>query len=159
MPINLSDIISAESVICHADATTKKQVFELISRRISDLDDDINYRQVLDALLQRERLGSTAIGHGIAIPHARVKNLSSAKCVILTLKDPIEFEPEEHVMVNIVVGLLVPENTDQLHLDILAAINDKLRDEEYRNTILAAQNSGQLYMAVVENAFADQTSM
>ena len=94
---NLKDMMALELTACQLDATTKKQVLESISDLVNNADDSIKYQDILEALQKRERLGSTAIGYGVAIPHARVKNIKRALCALITLKAPVDFESAEEV--------------------------------------------------------------
>ena len=130
------------------DISTKKKVLEEISSIISEADDRIKFPDVIEALQKRERLGSTAIGYGVAIPHARIKNLKKAACVIITLENPVDFDSAEEIHnqpVDLIFSLLVPEEATQEHLDLLSDIAIKLKDKSYRDALRAAETDDSLF--------------
>lgn len=148
--MNLSDIMTPELSICQCDDHTKTQVLKHISQLISDADDRIKYQEVLDALLQRERLGSTALGHGVAIPHARISNLTNSLCVTLTLKEAVFFDDDKTQAVDLVFGLLVPENADDTHLQALSTLAEQVKNKAYREKLRAAATHFELYKAATQ---------
>lgn len=144
--MNLTDIFSPELIICKAEQIhTKTNALQLISNLISQYDLEINRSTVLEALLKRERLGSTAIGHGVAIPHARIADLKQPMCLLMTLDQPIDFENEEQGPVDLIITLLVPEKAEQKHLDILATLTEALKNKEYREQLRHANSKESLY--------------
>ena len=148
--INLSKILSPELTVCNsADTTNKKQVLEKISQMVHDIDHAIKYQEILGILQQRERLGSTAIGQGVAIPHGRIANLEHPVCVLLSLEKAIEFDPSNTVAVDLIFGLLVPKKSKEEHLQILSALSEKLQSKTYRETLRAAKTNEALYQAAI----------
>jgi len=95
---------------------------------ISDMD-------ILDALITRERLGSTGIGHGVALPHSRLAGIEEPLAALVTLTDGVDFEAIDDVAVDVVVGLLVPEECNDEHLQILATLARRFKDAEQRDAI------------------------
>ena len=137
-PISLSDIFSPDRVCCGADASSKKKTLELLSDLMSSAHGAPDSRAVADRLSAREKLGSTALGHGVAIPHGRCANLSSAVAAFIKLRKGVDFDAPDGEPVDLVVGLLVPEECTDGHLQLLAllaalfsqrAVRDKLRGE------------------------------
>ena len=148
--INLSKILSPELTVCNsADITSKKQALETISKMVYDIDHAIKYHETLGILQQRERLGSTAIGHGIAIPHGRIPNLEHPVCILISLEKAIEFDPSNTVAVDLIFGLLVPKKSTEEHLQILAAITQKLQSKTYREALRTAKTNDALYQAAI----------
>lgn len=147
--MHLDEILTPTFIQCHIDnITTKKQALEAISTMISDADARIKFQDVVEALQKRERLGSTAIGYGVAIPHARIKNLTRATCLLITLKSPIDFDSADELHnqpVDILFALLVPEEATQAHLDLLSEIATKLKNKHYRDAIRNATNAQALF--------------
>lgn len=147
---NLSKILSPDLTLCFAsNLTSKKQVLEKISSMVHDIDHAIKYQEVLGILQQRERLGSTAIGHGVAIPHGRVPNLDHPMCVLITLEKAVEFDPAETVAVDLIFGLLVPQESTEEHLQILATLSEKLQSKDYREKLRNATTNDDLYHAAI----------
>lgn len=147
--MKLDNIFTPELMICKASGIdTKMAALQYISNFISEADHRLNRAKILDALLKRERLGSTAIGHGTAVPHARVKDIRQPICIAMTLQKPIDFEAEDQQPVDLIFTLLVPENAEQKHLDILASLVEQLRNTHYRTQLRQANDKESLYRAV-----------
>lgn len=100
---------------------------------VSDMD-------ILDALISRERLGSTGLGHGIALPHSRIRDLAEPLAALVTLKDGVDFESGDGRPVDVVLGLLVPEDCSDEHLKILATLARRFSDEELREALRACED-------------------
>ena len=146
--ITLSKLIIPElTVYIETEDFNKKKSLDKISRLASDWDSEVKYQTILEALQKREKIGNTAVGHGIAIPHARIANLRKPLIVILSLANSINFSLHESIMVKLIVGLLVPKNNTDEHLEILAKLSEKLNDEQYRDLLHQATNSHELYHA------------
>jgi len=147
---HLNTILSPELTICNdSKATNKKQIIEKISHLVHQENSAIKYQEILETLQQRERLGSTAIGHGVAIPHARIANLEHPVCVLITLKKAIEYSSEDTVAVDLIFGLLVPKDEDSKYLDVLATLSKKLQNKEFREKLRQAETNADLYQAAI----------
>ena len=109
--------------------------------RVWNLDED----QVLDSLEERERLGSTGFGRGVAIPHARMAGLQRPVAALLKLDHPVEFAAADGLPVDLVFGLLSPENCGATHLHALAAISRLVRDETMRDALSDAPDAEALF--------------
>jgi nitrogen PTS system EIIA component len=147
--MELKNFLTPTMVSCHPkQVTNKKQVLELISKMISEADPEgeIKASHIFATLQKRERLGSTAMGHGIAIPHGRIQNLIHPSCVLITLEDKIDFtNNDEEMLVDIIFGLAVPEKATQEHLDLLGIIADKCSNKSYRDHLREATSNYQLH--------------
>lgn len=147
---NFKEILSLEQTVCNsATCTNRKLALEQISRIAHDIDHAVKYQEVLSRLQQRERIGSTAIGHGVAIPHGRIPNLSRPICILISLKKAIEYDDKDKVAVDLIFGLLVPENATDEHLQILASLSNQLKLKEYREKLRAAETDEELYTAAI----------
>ncbi len=154
--ICMEEIFSPQLIVCHSvELTSKKKVLEKISRLASAYITPLKYHHVLDALQQRERIGSTAMGHGIAIPHARIADLSAPYCVVITLSKKVSFSTDDQ-MVDIIFGLIVPEDYNEDHLRILSCLSANLQHERCRQALREAQTMGDLYHCLIE--FSDDES-
>lgn len=153
--IRLSKILSPDLTLCKLGMVqNKKQALEEISRLVYEVDHAIKYQETLEVLQQRERLGSTALGHGIAVPHGRIPHLDNPICVLMTLEKAIEFDASNNESVDIIFGLLVPEKANDTHLEILSALVSKLKTATYRDKLRLATTNEALYQAALENSEA-----
>ncbi len=139
----LADLFDPAHVALDVAATSKKRVLELLAQRFADAD-ALDANAVFRALLAREQLGSTGIGEGIAIPHARIKGLTRPRAAFLRLAEGVDFDAVDHLPVRLVVGLLVPEEATEAHLELLAALAEMLSDPERRHELLAVADPGRI---------------
>ena len=147
--MDLGDLLKSDGVFASLRVKNKKQVLQELSvraGRITGLDE----RQIFDALLQRERLGSTGVGRGIAIPHARVVGLSRIAAVFAQLDEPIDFDALDGEPVDLVFVLLAPEHAGADHLKALARISRVLRDPQTLEKLRAARDRTQLHSVLTE---------
>jgi nitrogen PTS system EIIA component len=133
----LASILPATQVIVGLDATSKKRAFEEVGLLFENLH-GLSRALVTDSLFARERLGSTGLGHGVAIPHGRIKGLKSPMAAVIRLSQPIGFDAPDEQAVGILIFLLVPEAATQKHLEILSEIAEMLGDAVLREKIKAA---------------------
>ena len=134
-PISLVDILSSERVRCDVDATSKKKVLELVSELMAGAQDSLEMRVVADRLLAREKLGSTALGHGVAIPHGRCTDAKAAVAAFVKLREGVDFDAPDGQPVDLIVGLLVPEECTDGHLQLLAQLADVFSRPEIRERL------------------------
>ena len=105
---------------------------------------------VTDNLFARERLGSTGLGHGVAIPHGRIKGLKNPLAAVLRVAQPIPFDAPDDEPVGLLIFLLVPEAATQRHLEILSEIAEMLSDRELREQLKSAENAGTLHKLIAD---------
>ena len=140
----LASILSAQQVLVHVDATSKKRAFEEAGLLFENLH-GLSRSLVTDSLFSRERLGSTGLGHGVAIPHGRIKGLKAPMAAVLLLDRPIGFDAPDEQAVNLLIFLLVPEAATQKHLEILSEIAEMLSDPNLREKLAASANATDLH--------------
>ncbi|NEN74892.1 PTS transporter subunit EIIA [Pelistega sp. NLN82] len=131
----LSSILSLQNILLDITATSKKRAFEQVALLFEN-NEGIARSTVFDGLFSRERLGSTALGHGVAIPHGRIPKLEKPHAAFVRLSTPIPFDAPDGKNVQLLVCLLVPESATQQHLDLLAAIAQKLSDDTIYQQLL-----------------------
>ena len=129
--MQLADLLTSRSISCDVDLNSKKRVLEYLSQQIAERQNDLTPTEVFENLVARERLGSTAMGHGVAIPHARLKNLDSPVCVFIRLKQGVDFDAIDRQPVDLLCALLVPEKSTEEHLELLAMLAEMFSDAEY----------------------------
>ncbi len=123
----ISDFLTADSILPDLDANSKKQVLQELARAGADVSGS-NQRQIFDILLERERLGSTGVGGGVAIPHGRLAGLDRLCGVFARLARPVSFEAVDDQPVDLVFMLLAPEEAGADHLRALSRVSRVLRD-------------------------------
>jgi PTS system nitrogen regulatory IIA component len=132
----LAAILPAANVLVGVDATSKKRVFEHAGMLFEN-QHAIARATVTDNLFARERLGSTGLGHGVAVPHGRVKGLKNPLAAVVRVQQPIPFDAPDDEPVSLLIFLLVPEAATQRHLEILSEIAELLSDRELRDKLKA----------------------
>ncbi len=140
----LASILSASQVIAQVDVTSKKRAFEEAGLLFENLH-GLSRALVTDSLFSRERLGSTGLGHGVAIPHGRIKGLKAPMAAVFQLASPIGFDAPDDIPVSLLIFLLVPEAATQKHLEILSEIAELLSDAVLREQITSCSDSALLY--------------
>jgi PTS system nitrogen regulatory IIA component len=130
----LAAILPVVNVLVDVDASSKKRVFEQAGLLFEN-QHSIARATVTDNLFARERLGSTGLGHGVAIPHGRIKGLKNPLAAVLRLRQPIAFDAPDEEPVGLLIFLLVPEAATQRHLEILSEIAEMLSNRELRERL------------------------
>lgn len=143
--MQIQELISLERVEFSMPATSKKRLLEQLSELMHSDAPDLDENAAFQSLLDRERLGSTGIGHGVALPHGRLKGLSKAIGAFATLENEVEYDSIDHEPIKMVFALLVPEQATEDHLQILARIANILNNGETRAQILGAKNKNEIY--------------
>jgi nitrogen PTS system EIIA component len=133
----ISRLLSTEDVVVGLDVPDKQRALEeaalMVERR-----HNVNHAMVFRALWRREQSGSTALGHGIAIPHARVAGINEPIVLLTRTKHPIAFGAPDHKRVSLLFVILVPEHGNDEHLQILATVSEIFADGNFRNRLNAA---------------------
>jgi PTS system nitrogen regulatory IIA component len=147
--MELLDLIVPESVVAHFRGSSKKALLQDIAARAAMLC-GVEQRAVLDALLDRERLGSTALGRGVAAPHARLDGVDRVCGVFYQLDRPIEFDAPDDAPVDLVFALIAPEDTGAEHLMALAKVSRMLRDQAVTAKLRSCADGAALYAVLTE---------
>jgi PTS system nitrogen regulatory IIA component len=143
----LASILPPAQVLVGVDATSKKRAFEEAGLLFENLH-GLSRALITDSLFARERLGSTGLGHGVAIPHGRIKGLKAPMAALFQLASPIGFDAPDEQPVNLLIFLLVPEAATQKHLEILSEIAELLSDAPLREKIKASPDAAQLHQLI-----------
>ena len=158
MPMNrLASILPASQVLVGVEATSKKRAFEEAGLLFENLH-GLSRALITDSLFARERLGSTGLGHGVAIPHGRIKGLKAPMAAVLQLAQPIGFDAPDEQPVGLLIFLLVPEAATQKHLEILSEIAELLSDADLRERIKSAASVDELHGLIANWKSAQQVT-
>src|SRR6476646_4477388 len=149
--MDLAELIAPEAVYPSLKAKTKKQALQDVAQRAAVLT-GLDAREIFDTLLQRERLGSTGVGRGIAIPHGRIATLPRIVSLFARLEEPIDFEALDGEPVDLIFLLLAPEHAGADHLKALARISRLLREPTTIEKLKAAKDRAALYSVLTEPA-------
>ena len=147
--MKLADYIKPENVILNLDVSSKTQALQVMSASASELA-TIPADAILEALLKRERLGSTGVGQGVALPHTHIAGIGRPIAMVARLKQPIDFESIDGRPVDIVFLLLTPNEAPKPHLNVLACFSRRLRSPGVLDHMRAAQDAASLYSCFVE---------
>ena len=148
--MKIADILSPDHIACAATPASKKKALEEMSEIFAGHDLLISPGDVFDSLLSRERLGSTGIGNGAAIPHGRVANAEHTVGAFMQLQEGIDFDAIDGQPVNLLFGLLVPEESTDNHLQILAMLAEMFKNENFCKKLQDATSAEQLYSLLIE---------
>lgn len=148
----LSEILSPSRTVCRIAGGSKKRLFETIARIFADDQPGLEYAAVLDQLIAREKLGSTGLGEGIAIPHCRVEDCPEPLASLVTLEEPIAYDAPDEQPVDLLFILLVPAEENQEHLDILATIARACSQQSFCAKLRSATDAQALLAAASEAA-------
>lgn len=120
--MNITNLLSPERVACRDDVGSKKRLLEQLGELLAGSSPGLSPHEIFDALLSREKLGSTGLGKGVAIPHGRMAGLDQPVCALIKLGTAVDFDTSDGQPVDLVFALLVPENSTEEHLQVLSTI-------------------------------------
>ena len=140
-------LLSPSHVLVDLQASSKKRLFEQAGLLFEN-HDGIARSQVFDSLFARERLGSTGLGQGVAIPHGRIKGLKEAVGAFIRVAQPVPFDAPDGAPVMLAFILLVPEKATEKHLQILSELAQMFSDRTLREAMLAAKDAAELHQLV-----------
>lgn len=140
----ISKILAHDNILLDAESTSKKRVFERVGLLFEN-QIQIARSQVFDSLFAREKLGSTGLGQGVAIPHGRIPKLREATAAFVKTTHPIPFDSPDGQPVSLIFVLLVPELATDLHLQILGELAQMFSDEVFREKLLHCEDAGSIH--------------
>jgi PTS system nitrogen regulatory IIA component len=143
--MKLSDILSADRVASGVAVTSKKKALEELSGLLSKGAATLTGSEVFNSLMSREKLGSTGLGHGVAIPHGRVSGVDVSVGAFVRLKQGVDYDAHDGNSVDLLFGLLVPQTATEAHLKHLAAIAEMFSDETFCAKLRATNDDKALY--------------
>ncbi len=150
--MQISQFLAADRTLCRIEGVSKKRALEILANTIAEKVPGMDTDDIFRRLIAREKLGSTGIGHGIAIPHCRIPGCDSTLGALITLEQPIDFDALDGEPVDVLFAMLVPAEAEDDHLKTLAALAGALNQPEYRQSLRDAETPDQLYRAALEQA-------
>ncbi|APD85210.1 PTS IIA-like nitrogen-regulatory protein PtsN [Alteromonas sp. Mex14] len=146
--MDIQAIVSLDRTECAVQCNSKKRILEIIADIAAKNNENIDSATVLSSLMSRERMGSTGIGNGIALPHGRLEGLEKVIAIVVTCTPAIDFDALDEKPVDIFFALLVPEEQTEGHLQTLATVAGKLSDKETIKAIRRATKSDEILSAL-----------
>lgn len=150
--LTIDNILAPELTLCQAPASSKKRVLESIAERIHFQDETLSETDIFNNLVSRERLGSTGIGQGIAIPHCRLDGLDRVIGVLMTLSGPVDFDAIDNQPVDLVFALVVPKEATSEHLELLSQLAEKFNDDAFCQQLRQCTDTDSLYQSMLESS-------
>lgn len=140
----ISDLLSQERIRCDVHSSSKKRLLELISEELARNSDEFTKREIFESLCARERLGSTGLGRGVAIPHGRIKGSQHVEASFIRLKKPLPYDAADGEPVDLLFCMAVPEDCGEDHLKLLAQVAELFSDPEMLARLREAEDAGTL---------------
>ncbi len=148
--MQISEILSSDSILCGQTSTSKKTALEELSKLLADKDTSLSYIEVFDCLVAREKLGSTGLGNGIAIPHGRLKGGKKTIAAFMQLQHGIEYDAVDEAPVDLLFALLVPEDSTDEHLQTLSHLAEMFSNTETLEQLRSGLTADGIYKILTE---------
>jgi len=150
--MTITELLTPSRALCGLEGGSKKRVLEIASHTIAEQNPSLEAEDIFSSLINRERLGSTGIGEGVAIPHCRLSSCSEALGYLIKLDTPIDFDAIDNKAVDLIFILVVPEEACEQHLNTLASLAENFGRAEFRDVLRACDSVDSLYQAVQQSA-------
>jgi PTS system nitrogen regulatory IIA component len=148
--MQVAELLNLDRISCNTQSASKKRVLEQLSQLLAANQETLTQNQVFDSLISRERLGSTGLGHGVAIPHGRLKESDTTLAAFIKLQEGIDFDASDNQPVDLLFALLVPEEATDEHLQLLAQLARMFSDEELVRQLRSAPDAHSLLTTIQE---------
>ncbi len=145
----IAPLLPVSNVMLDVDVSSKKRVFEQVGLRFEN-SHQLARSQVFDSLFAREKLGSTGLGQGVAIPHGRIKGLKEALGALVRMKQPVPFDAPDGQAVGLIFVLLVPDRATDVHLQILSELAQMFSDKAFRDRMRGAPSAQELHLLITQ---------
>lgn len=149
--VDISNLV-VDRIACGVQAASKKKAIEVLSNLLAGAQSDLMPMEIFDSFVARERLGSTGLGSGVAIPHARFKKLNNAVGAFVQLSEGVDFDAIDSKPVDLLFALLVPENCAEEHLQILARLAEMFHDQSLLKQLRSAKNPEEMQSLFADSA-------
>lgn len=153
--MKITELLHPSRIACRQSSSSKKRSLDTLSRLLADATTNFTEGEIFDSLVCRERLGSTGLGNGVALPHGRIPGLRTAMAALIILDQGVDFDAIDHKPVDLLFALLVPEASTDEHLRILANVAQMFSNPDLCASLRASENSDQCYK-LISNWTANQ---
>lgn len=150
--MEIKELLAPARVACDAQVTSKKKALEVVSGLLSGNGAGLTEAEIFDSLIGRERLGSTGLGHGVAIPHARLPGHEEALAAFVKLENGVDYDAVDRQPVDLLFSLLVPEHFTDEHLEILAKLARMFSDEAFCRKIRESDDAEKIYTLLIQKS-------
>lgn len=142
------ELLTPSTTLCGIEGGSKKRILEIIAEKVSEQNPELEASTIFNGLHGREKLGSTGIGNGIAVPHCRLTDCADAKGFLIRLQSPIDFDAIDSQPVDLLFVLIVPEDACSEHLQTLASIAEMFSQDKVRSELRQAEDGKALYDSI-----------
>ncbi|MGB1262692.1 MAG: PTS IIA-like nitrogen regulatory protein PtsN [Cognaticolwellia sp.] len=146
--MKLQDILSPDCTLCAVPGSSKKRILEYLSSKAAEKLENHDTFQLLESLIKREKMGSTGIGNGIAIPHGRLNGATQPIAVVMTTEQALNFDAIDHRPVDIFIALFVPEQECENHLSTLQSIAKTFSEKQFCKQVRKCETDQELYQLI-----------
>ena len=143
--MKISEILSQKNILSNIECNSKKAAIELLAKNLADSNNGISQVEIIDCLTAREKLGSTGLGNGIAIPHGRLKHCKKTIASFIQLNKGVNYETIDNIPVDLIFALIVPEESTEEHLQILAVLAKTLSNPKTINNLRKSKNAKEIF--------------
>jgi PTS system nitrogen regulatory IIA component len=150
--MQLSDFLSPQRIVCDSEASSKKRALEQLSELLAADQQNASATDIFESLISRERLGGTGIGYGVAIPHGRLKNCDHTSAAFVQLRQAIDFDAIDKQPVDLLFALVVPEESSEDHLKLLAMLAGMFNDDAFRQQARQCHSSQEMQELLSERS-------
>jgi PTS system nitrogen regulatory IIA component len=156
--MNLKDLVSPDSIVCNAGVASKKRALELLADLLAKQSGADKSLEIFQQLTDREKLGSTSLGHGIALPHARTELCDQAFGAFIKIEKGIDFDSPDHKPTDLLFALMVPKHHTDEHLKTLAELASMFSDEDFCHNLRTTNTDAELHDRLTHWHLASQAS-
>ena len=137
----VAQLISPERIKTGVETGSKKRALELLAELLASAQPNLTTEEIFACMVRRERLGSTGVGNGMALPHGRLHGLSESVCALLKLAEGVDYDASDEQPVDVLFAMLVPEDAEQRDLDTLAELAEMLTDKQFADQLRQAESA------------------
>lgn len=148
--MRISEILSPDRIRCNVETTSKKGALEEMSRLMASSEPSLTYTEIFDCLNARERLGSTGLGHGVAIPHGRFQHINGPTAAFMRLETGVDYDAIDQQPVDLLFGLLVPSDATDEHLQILSSLAEMCCRDDLLRRLRMGSSPERIYEILTE---------
>lgn len=150
--LTINNILRPELTLCRVNGTSKKRILEFIAEEVSGEYSELDETQIFNNLVARERLGSTGIGQGIAIPHCRLEGCDRVVGALVTLEEGVAFDAIDNQPVDLLFTLIVPREATSEHLELLSQLAEQFNDRSFCDALRACTTADELFRKMTGGA-------